>query len=223
MLGKFHDALFDSGYSGHALEIFLVRVLFCLFAEDTGIFSRHQFINYLLNYTQEDGSDTEMHLAKLFQVLDTPDSERHKHLSDDLNAFPYVNGHLFAERIDMPSFDHAMRDELIDCAYFDWSTISPAIFGSLFQSVMSKQSRRNLGAHYTSERDILRLIKPLFLDDLQQEFERLKETQRRCAKNRQQQAAATDQFSTAFVPAAFFRPGLWLRQFSDYHLNIQIY
>lgn len=174
LLGKFHDALANSGYSGHALEIFLVRVLFCLFAEDTGIFSRHQFINYLLNYTKEDGSDTEMHLAKLFQVLDSPDNARNKNLSTDLNAFPYVNGHLFAERIDMPSFDHAMRDELMECAYFDWSTISPAIFGSLFQSVMSKQSRRNLGAHYTSERDILRLIKPLFLDDLQQEFERIK-------------------------------------------------
>ncbi|NOQ76603.1 MAG: class I SAM-dependent DNA methyltransferase, partial [Methylococcaceae bacterium] len=173
LLGSLHDALLDSGYDGHKLEILLVRILFCLFAEDTGIFTRHQFITYLINYTKEDGSDTEMHLAKMFQVLDTPENQRNKNLSEDLDAFPYVNGHLFAERIDMPSFDVTLRDELIECAYFDWAAISPAIFGSLFQSVMNKESRRKLGAHYTSERDILRLIKPLFLDELHEELQRI--------------------------------------------------
>ncbi len=147
LLGAFHDALLESGYQEHQLEILLVRILFCLFAEDTGIFPRHQLINYLLNYTKEDGSDTEMHLAKLFQVLDIPVNKRNKNLSEDLNALPYVNGLLFLERIDMPSFDAALRDELIECAYFDWSAISPAIFGSLFQSVMNKEDRRNLGLH----------------------------------------------------------------------------
>jgi N-6 DNA Methylase len=183
LLGKFHDVLLASGYAGHALEIFLVRILFCLFAEDTDIFTRHQLINYILNYTRQDGSDTDMHLTKLFQVLDTSETGRNKNLSEDLNAFPYVNGHLFAERIDMPSFDAALREELIECAYFDWSTISPAILGSLFQSVMNKQARRNLGAHYTSERDILRLIKPLFLDELHEEFNRI----RQLKKGKQQQ------------------------------------
>lgn len=179
LLATLHDALLQTGFDGHRLEILLVRILFCLFAEDTGIFTRHQFINYLLNYTKEDGSDTEMHLAKLFQVLDTPTSKRNKNLSDDLYAFPYVNGHLFAERIDMPSFDLELRDELIESAYFDWSAISPAIFGSLFQSVMNTQDRRNLGAHYTSERDILRLIKPLFLDELQQECQALRKASKK--------------------------------------------
>ncbi len=170
LLGSLHDALAASGYSGHELEIFLVRILFCLFAEDTGIFPHHLFINYLLNFTLEDGSDTEMHLSKLFQVMDTPFTKRSKNLTAELNEFPYVNGHLFRERLDMPSFDAAMRDVLLDGAHFDWSSISPAIFGSLFQSIMDKDARRNLGAHYTSETHILRLIKPLFLDALWAEF-----------------------------------------------------
>ncbi|SEH07461.1 DNA methyltransferase [Candidatus Venteria ishoeyi] len=177
-LGSLHDALRDSGYQGHELEIFLVRILFCLFAEDTGIFSRHQFVSYLLQRTSEDGADTDMHLGKLFQVFDTPESQRNKHLSEELNAFPYVNGHLFRERLDLPSFSAAMRDLLIDCAWFDWGSISPAIFGSLFQGVMDKKERRALGAHYTSETNILRLIGPLFLDALQADFKRIKNLRR---------------------------------------------
>lgn len=175
LLGSLHDALAASGYGGHELEIFLVRILFCLFAEDTGIFQHHQFIHYLLNFTAEDGSDTEMHLSKLFQVLDTAFTKRSKNLTKELNDFPYVNGHLFRERLDMPSFDAVMRDVLLDCAHFDWSGISPAIFGSLFQSIMDKDARRNLGAHYTSETHILRLIKPLFLDALWAEFHAIKQ------------------------------------------------
>ncbi len=170
LLGSLHDALAASGYSGHELEIFLVRILFCLFAEDTGIFPHHLFINYLLNFTTPDGSDTEMHLSKLFQVMDTPPAKRSKNLTHELNEFPYVNGHLFKERLDMPSFDASMREVLLDGAHFDWNGISPAIFGSLFQSIMDKDARRNLGAHYTSETHILRLIKPLFLDALWAEF-----------------------------------------------------
>jgi len=172
-LGRLHDALQQSGYSGHELEVFLVRVLFCLFGEDTGIFNRHQFINYLINFTRDDGTDTEMHISKLFQVMDKEETERNQNLSEELNAFPYVNGHLFAERIDMPSFTAEMREMLIECAYFDWGSISPAIFGSLFQSVMDKEARRNMGAHYTSEKNILRLIKPLFLDELYARFENI--------------------------------------------------
>lgn len=172
-LGDLHDALLESGYNGHHLEVFLVRILFCIFAEDTGIFNRHQFINYLINFTCDDGTDIEMHLAKLFQILDKSDSDRNLNLSEELNAFPYVNGHLFSERIDMPSFTAGMREMLIECAYFDWGSISPAIFGSLFQSVMDKKSRRNLGAHYTSEKNILRLVRPLFLDELYERFTKI--------------------------------------------------
>jgi hypothetical protein len=172
-LGALYDALKDSAYPDHALRIFLTRILFCLFAEDTGIFARHQFVDYILRHTAPDGGDTDMHLAKLFQVLDTPESQRHKNLAEALDAFPYVNGHLFSERLDLPSFDAEMRDQLLECARFDWRTISPAIFGSLFQGIMEKKERRAAGAHYTSETNILRLIKPLFLDELNAEFERI--------------------------------------------------
>lgn len=113
-LGELHDALGDSGYSGHDLEIFLVRILFCLFAEDTGIFKRHQFYNYILHFTADDGSDIDMHLAKLFQVLDKEEGSRNKNISDELNEFPYVNGHLFSERLEIISFSSEMRDALIN-------------------------------------------------------------------------------------------------------------
>ncbi len=178
LLGKLHDALETSGYSGHALEVFLMRVLFCLFAEDTGIFDKDIFIHYLQKFTAEHGMDTDMHLQKIFQVLDTPENQRNKNLSDELNQFPYVNGHLFTERLDMPSFDEAMREQLIECAHFDWADISPAIFGSLFQSIMNKQARRNLGAHYTSEENILKVIEPLFLQTLWDEFNKIKKMRR---------------------------------------------
>jgi hypothetical protein len=169
-LGKLHDALQDAGCMGHELEVFLVRILFCLFAEDTGIFSRHQFYNYLEHFSALDGSDTDSRLHKLFQTLDKPVTARGKHLMEELNDFPYVNGHLFSEKLDLPSFNAEMREALLDCSHFDWGSISPAIFGSLFQSVMDKAARRELGAHYTSETHILRVIKPLFLDALWAEF-----------------------------------------------------
>ncbi len=171
LLGELHDALEDSGYQGHHLQVFMVRILFILFAEDTGVFNRHQFTRYLMRFTDETELDTDMHLHKLFQVLDKPNGERNLNLSDELNAFPYVNGHLFKERIDLPSFSANMREQLIQCCLFNWKDISPAIFGSLFQSIMNKQARRNLGAHYTSEANILKLIQPLFLDQLNKEFE----------------------------------------------------
>ncbi|MBF0220536.1 MAG: class I SAM-dependent DNA methyltransferase, partial [Gammaproteobacteria bacterium] len=170
LLGNLHDALKASHYSGHALEVFLVRVLFCLFAEDSGIFACHQFVHYLIHFTAEDGHDTALYLAKLFQLLDQPENQRSPHLSDELTAFPYVNGHLFAERLDIPDFDATMRERLIEAAWFNWADISPAIFGSLFQAVMESSERRAMGAHYTSEANILKLIKPLFLDELQQEI-----------------------------------------------------
>jgi hypothetical protein len=182
LLGELHDALEKSGYTGHHLQVFMVRILFILFAEDTGVFNRHQFTRYLMRFTADSGLDTEMHLHKLFQTLDKPNAERNTNLSDELNAYPYVNGHLFKERIDLPSFTSDMREQLIQCCLFNWKDISPAIFGSLFQSIMNKQARRNLGAHYTSESNILKLIEPLFLTQLQDEFKKanaLKQTKLR--------------------------------------------
>ncbi len=174
LMGKLHDRLEEIGYEGHPLEVYLVRILFCLFAEDTTIFEKQQFQDYIENRTAEDGSDLASKVQELFQVLNTAKDKRFKNLDEQLNDFPYVNGKLFEEILPMASFDSKMRQALLDCCYIDWSKISPAIFGSMFQSVMNPKERRNLGAHYTSESNILKLIKPLFLDELWAEFESLK-------------------------------------------------
>lgn len=174
LMGKLHDRLEEIGYEGHPLEVYLVRILFCLFAEDTTIFEKQQFQNYIEDRTNEDGSDLASKLQELFQILNTPHDKRFKNLDEQLNAFPYVNGKLFEEVLPSASFDTAMRKSLLDCCYIDWSKISPAIFGSMFQSVMNPKERRNLGAHYTSEKNIMKLIKPLFLDELWAEFENVK-------------------------------------------------
>jgi type I restriction-modification system DNA methylase subunit len=174
LMGKLHDRLEEIGYTGHPLEVYLVRLLFCLFADDTTIFEKNQFQEYIEKRTNTDGSDLAAKLQELFQVLNTPIESRFKNLDEQLADFPYVNGKLFEELLPMASFDSKMRQALLDCCYIDWSKISPAIFGSMFQSVMNPQERRNLGAHYTSETNILKLIKPLFLDELLNEFENIK-------------------------------------------------
>ena len=174
IMGRLYDALEAGGHTGHRLERFLVRVLFCLFAEDTAIFERESFKLYLLNRTAEDGADLGQGLARLFDVLNTPPELRQKNLDETLSAFAYVNGELFAENLGFADFDRDMRDVLLACTQFDWSRISPAIFGSLFQAVMEPMERRQIGGHYTNERDILKVIRSLFLDDLRAEFERAK-------------------------------------------------
>lgn len=174
-MGRLHDALKASGYSGHALEVLLVRLLFCLFADDTGIFQPAQsFRDFVEERTAPDGSDLGPRLGQLFQVLNTHESQRSKNIDEQLGQFAYINGRLFEETLPMADFNTAMREALLDACALDWSAISPAIFGSLFQSIMDEKARRNLGAHYTSEANILKLIKPLFLDELHAEFERVK-------------------------------------------------
>lgn len=173
-MGKIHDRLKEIGYDGHPLEVYLVRLLFCLFAEDTTIFNKTQFQDFIEQRTNEDGSDLAAKLNELFQVLNTPRENRFKNLDEQLAEFPYINGRLFEEMLPTASFDKKMRLALLDCCAIDWAKISPAIFGSMFQSVMNPKERRNLGAHYTSEKNILKLIKPLFLDELWNEFESVK-------------------------------------------------
>jgi hypothetical protein len=175
LMGKLHDRLEEIGYTGHPLEVYLVRILFCLFAEDTTIFNKQQLQEFIEQRTNEDGSDLASKIQELFQVLNTPKENRFKNLDEQLAEFPYVNGKLFEEILPMASFDSKMRTALLECCYIDWSKISPAIFGSMFQSVMNPKERRNLGAHYTSETNILKLIKPLFLDELWKEFEGIKD------------------------------------------------
>ena len=175
LVGRLHDALADAGHRGHDLERFLVRVVFCMFADDTGVFEpRDIFLDFIETRTGEDGADLGPWLAQLFEVLDTPEDERTATLDEDLTRFPYVNGDLFEGHLRTFSFDAAMRGALLDACRFDWSKLSPAIFGALVQSVMDPAERRAQGAHYTTEKNILKVIEPLFMDNLRAEFARLK-------------------------------------------------
>jgi hypothetical protein len=175
LMGELHDALKASGYVGHDLERFLVRLVFCLFADDTGIFTpKGILLDYIETRTSPDGADIGPKLGQLFVVLDQPEEKRQTTLDEDLRQFPYVNGDLFKEHLPPPAFDSAMRKKLLEACAFDWSEISPAIFGALFQSVMDKKKRRAIGAHYTNEQNIMKVIGPLFLDDLKAEWQALK-------------------------------------------------
>lgn len=166
-LAKLHDALEDGGYPAHDLERFMVRILFCMFAEDTFVFEEPRaFEHFIRDTTKDDGSDLGTSLARWFEVLNTPRDRRQKSLDERLAELPYVNGDLYAGRLPFADFDSATRAALLDCCAFHWDTISPAVFGSLFQSIMEPRQRRQVGAHYTSERDILKLINSLFMDDL---------------------------------------------------------
>ena len=201
LVGRLHDALADAGHRGHDLERFLVRVVFCMFADDTGVFEpRDIFLDFIETRTSEDGADLGPWLAQLFEVLDTPEDERATTLDEDLARFPYVNGDLFKGHLRTFSFDAAMRGALLDACRFDWSNISPAIFGALFQSVMDPAERRAQGAHYTTEKNILKVIEPLFMDDLRAEFERLR---KRRGRGR---LSALRQFQAKLGGLTFFDP-----------------
>ena len=182
LMGKLHDRLKAIGYGGHQLELYLVRLLFCLFADDTSIFDKGIFYDYIELKTNEDGSDLAAHIAQVFQILNTHEDNRLTNIDEALAAFPYVNGKLFEEVLPVAGFDSSMREILLQSCRLDWGKISPAIFGSLFQSVMDEKARRNLGAHYTSEKNILKLIKPLFLDELWEEFRSCKKDKNKLKK-----------------------------------------
>ncbi|MCX7099530.1 MAG: hypothetical protein NTV43_16680 [Methylococcales bacterium] len=191
-MAALHDAIKNTGYIGKDLEVYLVRLLFCLFAEDTGLFNENGiFLDYLINHTKVDGSDLHGELTALFDTLNKPDDsylakkpdyqgpKRLSSLPPHRARFPYINGALFAGTLTHCELDQTARDTLIECASLDWSEISPAIFGSLFQAIMhfddesataKTKKRRELGAHYTSEENILKVINPLFMDDLRKEF-----------------------------------------------------
>lgn len=191
-MADLHDAIKNTGYSGKDLETYLVRLLFCLFADNTGLLGENGlFLNYLHNHTESNGLDLHGALLALFDTLNKPDDnylekepnytglKRAKNLPSYLNIFPYINGTLFEQQLAYCQFDQQSRALLIECALLDWSEISPAIFGSLFQAIMhfddeanysKTKKRREFGAHYTSEENILKTINPLFMDDLKAEF-----------------------------------------------------
>lgn len=174
LMGNLYEALEGSGYSEHESSIFLVRTLFALFADDAGIWQRGLFTEFVETRTASDGSDLGAQLTLLFQVLGQPQNKRLNKLDELVQRFPYVNGGVFSEPLSIPSFDKKMRDQLLTACAFDWSDISPAIFGSLFQAVKNSAARRKLGEHYTTETNIRKLIDPLFLDGLYEEFDRVK-------------------------------------------------
>ncbi len=191
-MAALHEALLKSNFTGRDLEIFLTRLLFCLFADDTAIFGDNGLFRRLMEGTREDGKDVGSQLSELFAVLDTPGKKRSTLLDEDLRAFEYINGQLFSERSGIPAFDSTLRALLLECVRLDWSKISPAIFGAMFQGVLDQEDeeqeeteekegakakkkkkgakRRELGAHYTSERNILRAINPLFMDGLRDQL-----------------------------------------------------
>lgn len=177
-ISRIHEALLRAKFKGRDLEVFMTRLLFCMFADDTGVFGENNILRKLIENTRQDGADLGNKLTELFDIFDQAEDDRQTTLDEALAAFPYVNGALFKERTRIPSFNSDLRELLIDCVRLDWSSISPAIFGAMFQGVLEEHepdnkrqaTRRELGAHYTSERNILRVINPLFMDDLRAEF-----------------------------------------------------
>jgi len=185
LMGKLYEELSKDGYEGHEASILLTRLLFLLFGDDTGMWQRGLFAEFVAERTNADGSDLGPQLSLLFQELDKPEIKRSQALDDYLKRFPYVNGGLFKERLDIPTFDRRMRDQLLEACGFDWGNISPAIFGSLFQTIKDRSSRRELGEHYTPEKFILRTIGPLFLDDLANEVQASKDNAQKLKKIRE--------------------------------------
>ena len=179
LMGRLYEELARNGYEGHDASILLVRLLFLMFGDDTGMWEKGLFAEFVDARTAPDGSDLGAQLAHLFQVLDKDEKSRSAAIDELLARFPYVNGHLFSERIDIPAFDRRMRDELVTATEFDWGKISPAVFGSLFQAIKSKEARRELGEHYTTESAIMKAIGPLFLDELEESFVQARDNKNR--------------------------------------------
>lgn len=158
----------------HALNVFLTRILFCFFAEDTEIFEKGLFTNSIASHTNYDGRDLEEYLSELFEVLNTDKKKRSNKIPDYLDKFPYVNGGLFAEKFQIPKFTKKSRSALIDLGDLNWAEINPDIFGSMIQAVADPKIRENFGQHYTSAPNIMKVIEPLFLSLLNEEIEKVK-------------------------------------------------
>ena len=169
-LGKLHDLLEDDGFTGRSLDLWMVRTLFCLFADRAGIFQTGIFRDLIEQRTAEDGGDLGAWMTRLHRVLATPEATRQRSLDESLTPFPYVNGRLFDDTVEQPETSGAMREAMLECCKVDWSLVSPAIFGSLFQSIKNRAERRSGGEHYTTEANILKCLDPLLLDGLRAEL-----------------------------------------------------
>ena len=172
LLAQVHDAVEAIGYPDHQVRILLTRLLYVLFADDTGVWAANLFEDYITVHTAVDGSDLGLRLNELFEILDTREDDRLHNITATLAEFPHVNGGVFRETLRSWTGTQEIRDALLTACRFQWARISPVVFGSLFQNVMTPAERRHLGAHFTSERDIFRVIRPLFLDSLEADLER---------------------------------------------------
>lgn len=167
LMANLYLELESHGFEGHETSIFLIRILFLLFGDDTGMWKKNTFLKLVMG-TKEDGSDVGPKLNTLFDVLNSPMEKRPKNIVEEVKDFPYVNGGIFEEKISIIDFNKKMRLALVDVANYDWTTINPTIFGSLFQLIKSKDERAALGEHYTSEENINKIVYPLFLDGYQE-------------------------------------------------------
>lgn len=188
-LAKLHDEIrayneFTSDTDLHDLNIFISRLLFCYFAEDTGIFPDNLFTNSIKSYTLDDGSDLSSYLAKAFEIMDLPQRDRPKDVNSIVGQFPYVNGGLFSHHIQIPNLSARARKIMIDCGSLNWQEINPDIFGSMIQAVVNPEVRANQGMHYTSVPNILKVINPLFLDELKGEFKKIEDFHRSIKERR---------------------------------------
>ena len=206
IVGRIYDALLKqyddpSPEALRWLNILCVRIVFCLYAEDAGIFVHDQFHDYLERY---DAEDLRSALIRLFETLDTPQEKRSKYLKEDLKAFPYTNGGLFAEEIEIPQFTPELEGTLLDNASldFDWSEISPTIFGAVFESTLNPETRRSGGMHYTSIENIHKLIDPLFLNDLRKELDTILEWKVEKERNKRLDAYQNKISSLTFLDPA---------------------
>lgn len=169
LMANLYLELESHGFEGHETSIFLIRILFLLFGDDTGMWQKNSFLKLVMG-TKEDGTDVGIKLDMLFEVLNTPEGKRQKALGNEFQVFPYVNGGIFSEKISIIDFNKKMRIALVDVANYNWTTINPTIFGSLFQLIKNKEARRELGEHYTSEENINKIVYPLFLSKLQEKL-----------------------------------------------------
>ena len=205
IVGKIYDALLkqyddNSPEALRWLNILCVRIVFCLYAEDAGVFSRDQFHDFLVTY---EAKDLRRALRDLFEVLNTPREKRSKYLQAELQAFPYTNGGLFEEEIEIPQFTEELKQTLLQNASldFDWSEISPTIFGAVFESTLNPETRRSGGMHYTSIENIHKVIDPLFLNDLRRELDEILEE-----KVEKQRVRLLDAFQDKLASLTFLDP-----------------
>ena len=170
----------DTEEKRHAFNVFLTRLLFCFYAEDTGVFAENQMVSTLQNTTEKSGKDTALFFSQFFEVLNTPEhASARKDLPNHFNEFPYVNGGLFAKTLWVPEFTDKARRMIIEIGALEWDQINPDIFGSMFQAVIDPEQRGSLGQHYTSVPNIMKVIQPLFLDELYESLEKARGSERK--------------------------------------------